>query len=169
MFICFYLQILIIQTNHRGSTHITHNNNTTLWLTSINNNKVREIMIHSDQIGTSKRLRFYPGLKIHILPNFLTLDVMCWQLYIIGSQFSSSHTRSGFTIWDNSISYTRTLDLYQPVGKIKNKQPHIDSMLATHWSVTSLYCLNYITMSHQSVFRIFWKSFSCFSNIKWGI
>ena len=41
---------------------------------------------------------------------------------------------------------------YQPMGKIKNDQPH-----AARTSI------RVVTMSHLSVFRIFWKPFSCFT------
>ena len=45
--------------------------------------------------------------------------------------------------------------LYQPMEKIKNEEPH-----AGHMSIHDIFVmLNYVT-------RIFWKSFSCFSNIK---
>ena len=38
--------------------------------------------------------------------------------------------------------------------------------LAARRSVTSLKCKNDVNMSHLCVFRIFWKNFSCFSNVK---
>ena len=63
--------------------------------------------------------------------------------------------------------YSRTPDRvsvsHTPIPALKIKKN--SRTLATRQSVTSMLCLKDVTMSHLSVFRIFWKSFSSFSNI----